>query len=114
MEQFEYIRWYWRYTDDETPVVLFYEVDLANDRYAARMTVVFPDRSAEPVTELGFAFVTEAPVPTVDEINRDPDFLRSSFQKRFLKTPSAIRSIPATSPGRAYKKPAGNPCGFFM
>ena len=85
MEQFEYIRWYWRYTDDETPVVLFYEVDLANDRYAARMTEVFPDRSAEPVTELGFAFVTEAPVPTVDEINRDPDFFAELISKEVFE-----------------------------
>ena len=85
MEQFEYIRWYWRYTDDETPVVLFYEVDLANDRYAARMTEVFPDRSAEPVTELGFAFVMEAPVPTVDEINRDPDFFAELISKEVFE-----------------------------
>lgn len=101
MEQFEYIRWYWRYTDDETPVVLFYEVDLANDRYAARMTVVFPDRSAEPVTELGFAFVTEAPVPTVDEINRDPDFFAELISKEVFEDAfrNPVYSGPLSRPG---------------
>ena len=73
MEQFEYIRWYWRHIDGEMLVVLFYEVDLANERYATPMVEVILDRSAEPVTELGFAFVTEALVPTVDEINRSEE-----------------------------------------
>ena len=101
MEQFEYIRWYWRYTDDETPVVLFYEVDLANDRYAARMTEVFPDRSAEPVTELGFAFVIEAPVPTVDEINRDPDFFAELISKEVFEAAfrQQVYSGPLSRPG---------------
>ena len=114
MEQFEYIRWYWRYTDDETPVVLFYEVDLANDRYAARMTVVFPDRSAEPVTELGFAFVTEAPAPPASEINRDPDFYAELISKENLEAAFRNPVYSGLSPGPAYKKPTGNPCGFFM
>ena len=85
MEQFEYIRWYWRHIDGEMLVVLFYEVDLANERYATPMVEVFPDRSAEPVTELGFAFVTEAPAPTVDEINRDPDFFAELISKEVFE-----------------------------
>ena len=47
MERFEYIRCFWKYIDNETPVVLFYEVDCLNERYAVRMTEIFPDRSAE-------------------------------------------------------------------
>ena len=75
MNKFEYIKWFWKYTDDETPVLLFYEVDLENERYARRMTEVFPDRSVSRVIpEEGFDFVTEAPVPTVDEINKESEF----------------------------------------
>lgn len=25
MKRFEYIKWFWKYIDDETPVLLFYE-----------------------------------------------------------------------------------------
>lgn len=32
MDKFQYIKCYWKYIDDETPVVLFYEVDLENER----------------------------------------------------------------------------------
>ena len=56
MEKFEYIRWFWRYIDDETPVIIFYEVDLENDRYATRMTEVYTNKSAIPVVEEGFEF----------------------------------------------------------
>lgn len=74
MAKFEYIKWYWDYIDDETPVVLFYEVDLENERYATRMTEVFPDKTVHPRIEEGWEFITEAPVPTVEEINQEPEF----------------------------------------
>ena len=34
MDRYEYIKWYWKYIDAETPILLFYEVDLKEDRYA--------------------------------------------------------------------------------
>lgn len=75
MNKFEYIKCFWNDTDDETPVLLFYEVDPENERYARRMTEVFPDRSVRrAILEEGFDFVTEAPVPTVDEINKGSEF----------------------------------------
>ena len=75
MNKFEYIKWFWKYTDDETPVLLFYEVDPENERYARRMAEVFPDRSVSRVIlEEGFDFVTEAPVPAVEEINKRSEF----------------------------------------
>lgn len=74
MAKFEYIKWYWDYIDDETPVLLFYEVDLENERYATRMTEVFPDKTVRPRIEEGWEFITEAPVPTVEEINQEPEF----------------------------------------
>lgn len=44
MNKFEYIKWFWKYIDDETPTLLFYEIDLENERYATRMTEVFSDK----------------------------------------------------------------------
>lgn len=81
MSRFEYIKWFWKYIDDETPVLLFYEVDLDNERYAARMTEIFSDRSAVPRIEEGFEFITEAPVPTVEQINSEPDFYAEKISK---------------------------------
>ena len=81
IEKFEYIKWFWKYIDDETPVLLFYEVDLENERYATRMLEVFKDKTVNPVIEEGFDFVTEAPMPTVDEINCEPEFFAEIISK---------------------------------
>lgn len=72
--RFEYIKLYWKYIDEETPVLLFYEIDLDGERYATRMTEVFENRKAVPVIEAGFEFITEAPIPTIDEINKEDEF----------------------------------------
>ena len=74
MEKYEYIKCFWKYIDDETPVLLFYEVDLENERYATRMAEVFCDGCVRRVIEEGFEFVTEAAIPQVDEINSEPEF----------------------------------------
>ncbi len=81
MDRFEYIKCFWKYIDNETPVLLFYEVDLENERYASRMTEVFSDGSAVPCIEEGFEFITEAPVPTVEQINREPEFYAERISK---------------------------------
>lgn len=80
-EGFEYIRCYWNDTDEENPVVLFYEVDLENERYATRLIEVFADRKAVPVIEEGFEFVTEQPVPNIEEINREDQFFAEIISK---------------------------------
>ena len=81
MNKFEYKRSFWKYIDEETPIMLFYEVDLNNDRYATRMCEVYTDRTIIPVVEPGFEFVTEAPVPTVYEINLDSQFYAELISK---------------------------------
>lgn len=81
MKKFEYIKWFWKYIDDETPVLLFYEVDLENERYATRMAEVFCDKVVMPVIEEGFDFVTEVSIPMVEEINREPEFCAEFIQK---------------------------------
>lgn len=74
MGKFEYIKCYWKYIEDDTPVLLFYEVDLENERYATRMIEIYFDQSVNSSDGEGFDFVTEAPVPTIKEINQEPEF----------------------------------------
>lgn len=71
IDKFEYIKCYWKYIDDETLIILFYEVNLGNERYATRMAEVFVDRKVTPIAEAGFEFITEAPVPIIGEINKE-------------------------------------------
>ncbi len=54
MGKYEYLKCFWKYIDDETPVLLFYEVDLENERYATRMVEVFCDRRVKQIIEEGF------------------------------------------------------------
>jgi hypothetical protein len=69
MAKFEYIKWFVKdYNYDMAPV-LIYEVDLENERYATRMIEIYEDRRIKKVEEPGFEFITEAPVPTIQEIN---------------------------------------------
>lgn len=77
----EYIKWFLRYIDEETPVLLFYEVDIGEERYATRMIEVFQNRKMKKVIEEGFPFVTEAPVPLVDEINTDSDWFACTITR---------------------------------
>lgn len=74
MTELEYIKWHWKHDYEDEPILLFYEVDLANERYATRLVEVFTDGSVKPYIEEGVEYVTEAPVPTVEEINRDEEF----------------------------------------
>lgn len=81
MGKYEYIKCFWKYIDDEIPVLLFYEVDLENERYATRMVEVFCDGCVRRVIEEGFEFVTEVAVPQVDEINSEPEFFAQIISK---------------------------------
>lgn len=79
--KFEYIKCFWKYIDYETPVVVFYEVDLENERYATRMIDVFANRKVDNFIENSFEFITEAPVPTVSEINEMDEFFAKFISK---------------------------------
>ena len=79
MDKFQYIKCYWKYIDDETPVVLFYEVDLENKRYATRGAEVYINRKAIPVTD--FQFLRESPIPMIDEINEKEEFIAEIISK---------------------------------
>lgn len=51
--------------DKDEGFLLFYEVDLDNDRYATRMIEVYKDGSVHPIVEDGFDFITETSLPTI-------------------------------------------------
>jgi hypothetical protein len=74
MGKFEYIKWRGTQNNKDEGFLLFYEVDLDNDRYATRMIEIQEDGSVNPIVEEGFEFITEAPVPTIEEINTDPEW----------------------------------------
>lgn len=74
MGKFEYIKWRGIQKDKDDDFILFYEVDLDNDRYATRMIEIHKDGSVNPIEEEGFEFITEAPVPTIEEINAEPEW----------------------------------------
>lgn len=65
----EYLKLFWRHDFAHDPLVLIYEVDPNEDRYATRMINIFADRRVEAVVDRGRPWVTEAPVPTVEEFN---------------------------------------------
>ena len=90
-ERYEYIKCFWKYQDEETPVLLFYEIDLKNERYATRMAEVFPDRTVHIVIEPGFEFVTEAPVPNIEEINSENEFVAEIISKEEFETVYAAK-----------------------
>ncbi|MDE5946118.1 MAG: hypothetical protein K2G63_02245 [Oscillospiraceae bacterium] len=81
MQKFEYMKFYWEYICDEDPVVIFYEIDLENERYATRMTEVFKNRKSIPVIEEDFEFITEEPIPTAEEINKEDEFYAEIISK---------------------------------
>ena len=81
MGRFEYVKWFWKHEDDRFPVVIFYEADTENGRYATRMTEVYADRRAVPVIEEGFKFITETPIPTTAEINAESEFFAVNITK---------------------------------
>ena len=73
MHKFEYIKFFWEFIDNETPVVIFYEIDLVNkifNRFATRVIEVFPDRTVSTIINKDYDYVTEDSLPTVEEINQ--------------------------------------------
>lgn len=78
-DRYEYIKWYLKDNVCDDTVVLLYEVDLENGRYATRAAEIFSDRSVSPIVDEGNPWITEAPVPTVDEINTDPYYSAPEF-----------------------------------
>ena len=64
----EYLKLYWKHTSEkeaEEPVVIIYEVDLQEERYATRLIDIFADYHTENTEDKAWGFVTDAPILTV-------------------------------------------------
>lgn len=65
----EYIKLFWLDAPASEPVVIFYEIDAANERLAARSINIFADRSCEKLPDLYDGAIEIVPIPTVGELN---------------------------------------------
>lgn len=75
MRRFEYIKLYMKEDVDSSPLAI-YEIDNENERYATRMADILADGRVVPFIEEGLKFVTEAPLPLLDEMNStDPQII---------------------------------------
>ena len=75
MRRFEYIKLYMKEDVDSSPLAI-YEIDNENERYATRMADILADGQVVPFIEEGLKFVTEAPLPLLDEMNStDPQII---------------------------------------
>ncbi len=67
---YEYIRCDWKHDFKDEPVTLLYEVDLNEERYATRMIDIYADGHTNNLQDADWKFVTEAPVPSIEDINK--------------------------------------------
>jgi hypothetical protein len=79
----EYVKYYWKCIDDETPILIFAELD--DERYSTRQVSVFLDRHIEIMGDKE-EYVSEEPYPSNEEINNMGEFRifnisKSEFEK---------------------------------
>lgn len=74
----EYVKYYWKYIDAETPVLVFAELNEA--RYATRDIAVYPDRHMERFGGNG-KLVSEEPYDSNAEINSWGEFWITDISK---------------------------------
>lgn len=67
----EYVKYYWKYIDEETPILIFAELD--EERYSTRQVEVFTDRHIEIMGDKE-AYVSEASYPSNEEIDNMGEF----------------------------------------
>lgn len=65
----EYVKLFWKHDYPDDPVVIIYEVDLDDERYAVRLIDIYADGHTSNQEDKAWGYVTEAPVPTVEEFN---------------------------------------------
>ena len=91
----EYVKYYWKYIDKETPVLIFAELD--EERYSTRQVEVFPDRHIEIAGDKE-EYVSEAPYPPNEEIDNMGEF------KIFNISKSEFEDIWHSYPNKYYGK----------
>ena len=65
----EYLKLYWKHDFPEDPVIIIYEVDLDDERYAIRLIDIYADGHTDNQEDRAWGYVTEAPVPESEEFN---------------------------------------------
>lgn len=65
----EYVKLFWKHDYPDDPVVIIYEVDLDDERYAIRLIDIYADGHTSNQEDKAWGYVTEAPVETVEGIN---------------------------------------------
>lgn len=65
----EYLKLYWKHDFPEDPIIIIYEADLDDERYAIRLIDIYADGHTDNQEDRAWGYVTEAPVPTVEEFN---------------------------------------------
>lgn len=74
----EYVKYYWKYTNEQTPVLIFAELD--KERYSMREVDVYSDRHMERLGE-NEEYVSEEPYPSNKEIDEMGEFKIFSISK---------------------------------
>lgn len=69
MNKTEYIKLYWKHELDEEPVIIFYEVNLNDDRLALRSIEIFADKSTRNIDDIYDEVIEIIPIPTIEEFN---------------------------------------------
>lgn len=78
----EYFKASWIHDLKDQPVLFYSELD--NDRYEVRKIEIYKDDSfglAETSFEFGGAALGTMPVPSIEEINSEPEFLAQVISK---------------------------------
>ncbi len=75
----EYVKYYWKYIDKQTPVLIFAELD--KDRYSMREVDVYSDRHMERLGE-DEEYVSDEPYPSNNEIDEMGEFKIFSISKQ--------------------------------
>lgn len=67
----EYIKLFWKHNFSDEPVVIFYEVDLENERLATRSIDIFADGKTKNIDNFYEGAIEIVPIPTIEEFNSD-------------------------------------------
>jgi len=76
----QYIKCLWEHNFPSEPVLLYSEID--DDRYETRKVEYYADGSfgiASEAVEIGATALGTVPVPPIEKINNDPEFLASDI-----------------------------------
>ena len=78
----QYIKVKWIHSHPDEPVLLYSELD--EDRWETRKVEIFPDGTtgfAGPDEQAGSSILAEVPMPTLEEIASDPQFVPQPVQR---------------------------------